>query len=472
MKIMKTLDMRKQIEKYRGLLVIAVAVLAILFPILITYAEGQKEYVFSKTEDSIYKTLIDHGYSTAGACGILGNISVENPKFQPDLYANGGITYGLFQWTDVGNRKSFLVKWCNNRLLYPNRVEGQLAYAMYELEGGDAQASRANDYLKTAKDPELAAMEFAVGFERCIGATSDKEADGIYDGVIYPERKGCTYQALTKRMKNAKKYYEAYYVAEPEEELSLKVKGTPTAGIVAEKEDKMEENLLEKVQVENESRQAVLWGYRVLCVIVGYLFGCILGVSVIIRNLRDRKKLHMDNNLPSLLTVLKHIGIKETILATVIDIGKFYLALLVVYLITKGALRSEQILWTGLGVILGNAYPFWHRFKGGMGIIVTTVFLCTYMPIWGYECCLLGLIVALISRSFPFGALSITFFAVPYGFFCKGPEAGIFITIALFILMSRHYKFLLRFVDKKVLHNYYRFGGRKERTKILKEMRT
>lgn len=192
------------------------AVLVFLLGLALLGAERAEEKteavstVFSEKEDHIYELLRKKGYTVAGASGILGNIAVENPRFEADLYANGGNTYGLFQWTNDGNRRDNLVQWCNGQVLYPNRIEGQIAFAIHELEGGDPIACRANAYLKKTADPEMAAMEFAVGFERCIGATQKPEDDGIYTGSLYPEHEGDTYQALAKRCAAARKYYEGY----------------------------------------------------------------------------------------------------------------------------------------------------------------------------------------------------------------------------------------------------------------------
>jgi len=422
---------------------------------IISHADTTNEYIFSEAEDKIYWTLIDNGFSRAGASGVLGNIAVENPYFEPDRYANNNKTYGLFQWSDVGDRMSTLKKWCENRLLDPASIEGQLAFALYEIEGGDPQAKQLKNYLMHADRPENAAMEFAAGFERCVGSTSNPDADGIYTGIVYPNCYGRVYQGLSYRIKNAKRYYNGFYSDSPNKDHVLNIEITPTAGIIAEKEEAMEKELnifLPKVETSNTS---LLWLYRFLSVLIGYLFGCILGINVIIRNVRQKEALHFADRLPSLMAVLKHVGIKECFLATAIDIIKMYAALLAVYFITKGALGSEQILLVGFGVIIGNAFPFWRKFSGGMGLVVTTVFICTYMPIWGYLCCFLGLIVAILLKSLPFGAICISIFAVPYAFFLKGVEGGIFITLAMIIVLFKHYRFLKKFVKHELIVLHY-----------------
>jgi len=198
------------------MIIALLTVLLLLVPVNTVYASEEinisvsGSYICSEIEDTIYATLIEMGYSPAGACGILGNVSVENPDFDADLYGNNCATYGLFQWTHTGDRQNRLKEWCENHSYDFTQTEGQLAFALYELNGGDYIAERVNECLRTTDDPRAAATGFAVGFERCIGPTSNPDADGIYYGKIYPEFYGATYQALNKRMDRADYYYECY----------------------------------------------------------------------------------------------------------------------------------------------------------------------------------------------------------------------------------------------------------------------
>lgn len=419
-------------------------------------ADEDEQYVVSDKEDAIIATLLENGYSLAGACGILGNISVENPRFKPDLEANHGITYGLFQWNDVGERRTNLVKWCNNRLLHYDRADGQLAFAIHELEGGDPIAYKINDFLKDTDDPENAAIEFAVGFERCIGATGHADIDGIYTGSFYPNVYGQTYQALNKRAVNAVNYYEEYSGSALDPALAYKAKIIPTAGIIGEYEDKMLFDTEQVFIVKDEkitTLRIVL--SAILCVIIGYLVGNVLGTAIIARAVKHKSIYKTGDKLPSAANVLKHIGVVPFLLSLIIDISKLYVALGIAYLCTGGILHREQILWVGLGVILGNDFPFWAKFKGGMGIVTTLTLIYAYMPIWGFDCLLVGILVILISKSFPQGAIFISIWAVPYAFFVRGFWPGIAISLVMITMLVRHYKTLVAFFGKTVIKEYY-----------------
>ena len=156
-------------------------------------------------ERIIYQTLIEAGYSPAGACGIMGNIAVESPDYDPSAVNESSGALGLFQWNDGGDRQQNLKDFCRDHQLNWNSIDSQLAFAIYELSGADPIACRLDDFLKETDNSYAAAAEFTAGFERCImdsGKSSDK-----YTGSLYPEFYGNYYQGLSKRINKAMNYY-------------------------------------------------------------------------------------------------------------------------------------------------------------------------------------------------------------------------------------------------------------------------
>ena len=164
-------------------------------------------------EQLVFETLTSAGYSVAGACGIMGNIAVESPNYDPTAVGPGGGPYGLFQWTGVGRRKHKLYSWCQDHNVASDSIEGQLAFAIYELSGGDSIAVRMDDYLRKTDDAYTACAEFAAGFERCVADTDN--GCGTYTGSLYPEFYGKPYQGLNKRINKAMNYYERFKNATP-----------------------------------------------------------------------------------------------------------------------------------------------------------------------------------------------------------------------------------------------------------------
>ena len=167
-------------------------------------------------ERIVYQSLLAAGFSPAGACGMMGNISVETTDFDPTVTNGSNGAFGLFQWTDVGDRQDKLKEFCRENEMNWGSVEGQIAFAVYELSGADPIACRLDELLRKTDDPYTAAAEFCAGFERCI-ADSGKKADR-YMGSIYPEFYGNYYQGMSKRINRAMNYYERFISGDEDDE--------------------------------------------------------------------------------------------------------------------------------------------------------------------------------------------------------------------------------------------------------------
>ena len=156
-------------------------------------------------EEQIYRNLLDAGFSPAGACGIMGSIAVESPDFDPSVVNGKSGAYGLFQWTDDGDRKQALKDYCTEHDISHDSIDAQLSFAIHEIGGADPIAARLDKLLRETDDAYAAAAEFTVGFERCI--TGDAGKADIYTGSLYPEFYGKRYQNLSKRINKAMNYY-------------------------------------------------------------------------------------------------------------------------------------------------------------------------------------------------------------------------------------------------------------------------
>lgn len=176
--------------------------------------EDEMKKTLKEREQMVYDILISNGITPAGACGIMGNISIECENYDAGVLANNGNTYGLFQWNDVGERRGKLKHWCYDNRMILDTIESQVSFALYEIEGGDPIAYRLEEYLKTTDDPYTAAAEFAAGFERCV--TEDTQ-QMKYTGGLFPEFYGKRYQSLSKRISRAMNYYERYVSEETNE---------------------------------------------------------------------------------------------------------------------------------------------------------------------------------------------------------------------------------------------------------------
>ena len=203
----------------------AVAIIAVIITVAVVRKERTEEVkkiprIITLTIDApddipleekeliVYQSLLKAGYSPAGACGMMGNIAVESPNFDPSVINESNGAFGLFQWTDVGDRQQHLKDFCREHDMNFGSIEGQIAFAVYELSGADPIACRLDDFLKETDNSYAAAAEFCAGFERCITDTG-KKADR-YTGSLYPEFYGERYQDLAKRINKGMNYYERY----------------------------------------------------------------------------------------------------------------------------------------------------------------------------------------------------------------------------------------------------------------------
>ena len=219
---------RRKILIYIGIpagLVVLVITAIVLIVVHVKKSEKKEPRVITLTIDApadipleekeqiVYESLVNAGYSPAGVCGIMGNIAVESPDFDPGAVNGSNGALGLFQWNDVGDRQQHLKDYCKEHKMNWNSIDAQLSFAVYELSGADPIACRLDDLLKETDDPYTAAAEFAAGFERCI-TDSGKAAD-VYTGALYPEFYGEHYQDLSKRINKAMNYRIRFDDQEP-----------------------------------------------------------------------------------------------------------------------------------------------------------------------------------------------------------------------------------------------------------------
>ena len=85
----------------------------------------------NKVQDDAYSYLKKKGYSDAAICGILANMEYES-GYNTEAIGDHGTSYGLFQWR-LGRRDN-LEAYCKEHNLDVNSVEGQMGFALQEVE--------------------------------------------------------------------------------------------------------------------------------------------------------------------------------------------------------------------------------------------------------------------------------------------------------------------------------------------------
>ena len=120
---------------------------------------------------------------------------------------------------------------------------------------------------------------------------------------------------------------------------------------------------------------------RLLCVVIGYLFGLIQTGYIYgkIKKIDIRK--HGSGNAGT-TNALRTLGWKAGVITFIGDCLKCVLAVTVVqFLFIQDPHQNLYAMYAGLGAVLGHNFPFYLKFKGGKGIASTAGLILSVNPI-------------------------------------------------------------------------------------------
>lgn len=113
---------------------------------------------------TVYRRLIELGYSPAQAAGIIGNLKQESgQRLDPNVVGDKGTAFGIAQWR--GPRYEALQRFARDAGKDWRDPVLQTDFIDYELKNSER---RAGDLLRSAQTPEEAAKAF-IAFERPAG---------------------------------------------------------------------------------------------------------------------------------------------------------------------------------------------------------------------------------------------------------------------------------------------------------------
>jgi len=158
--------------------------------------------------------------------------------------------------------------------------------------------------------------------------------------------------------------------------------------------------------------------------VIGYFCGCLLTAELTARRACGKSAFLIGTGNPGTANIMRLFGPKWAALTLLGDIGKtFFACLLCRYLLFPG-LGGLAVLYAGVGACLGHGFPFWHRFRGGRSVAVTSAYIFVFSPLWGLTASVAGLFIVFASRFLAIGALAIpSLFLIPT-FLLYGKEAG------------------------------------------------
>lgn len=190
---------------------------------------------------------------------------------------------------------------------------------------------------------------------------------------------------------------------------------------------------------------------RILCVILGYVFG-LFQTGVIYGKLNNFDLRKSGSGNSGMTNAIRTKGWKVGIIVFLGDSLKCVAAIVIVWLLFKERL-PEMVklleLYAALGVILGNNFPFYLKFKGGKGIacsvgmvfstyvfmvpICAILFFATVVPTGFISIGSLMIISSYLVQTIVFGQLG--FLSVASGYL---PELYIVVAVITAIGFIRH----------------------------------
>lgn len=195
---------------------------------------------------------------------------------------------------------------------------------------------------------------------------------------------------------------------------------------------------------------------RVLCILIGYAFGCFLTAEAVARRHTGKGAEALGTGNPGTANITVSLGLQKGALVLLGDVLKTVFACGLGFLLFPG-LGRLAVLYAGLGTALGHNFPFWKKFRGGRGVAVTCTFLVLFYPGWGILSCLIGLAGVLLSGYLVLGGILIPLAGVLPAFWFRGPEAGVLVCLAAALMFLRNLDGLDRIVhgrEKRVLRRH------------------
>lgn len=170
--------------------------------------------------------------------------------------------------------------------------------------------------------------------------------------------------------------------------------------------------------------------YKLLALAIAYLLGSI-NTSIIVSKIMigDDIRNHGSGNAGATNT-LRTVGKKGAIFVVIGDILKTVAAILIAKYILKGELNAVFI--AGLGAVLGHNFPLYFKFKGGKGIIVSTVSMLFADPVLGLIVVVVAISIMAISKYVSLGSIlgAVLFVVLSILFKSSNPD---FIVFALML---------------------------------------
>lgn len=181
----------------------------------------------------------------------------------------------------------------------------------------------------------------------------------------------------------------------------------------------------------------MLWK-NLIVLSVAYLLGSI-STSIIVSKimLGDDIRNHGSGNAGATNT-LRTVGKLGALLVVLGDILKTIIAILAAKLFLKSDPSAVYI--AGLGAVIGHNFPLYFGFRGGKGIIVSTVAILFADPIIGLITVVIAILIIAVSRYVSLGSISgaVIFVILSLIFKSSTPDFVVFACILALLAIYMH----------------------------------
>lgn len=148
-----------------------------------------------------------------------------------------------------------------------------------------------------------------------------------------------------------------------------------------------------------------------ICIVVGYCFGCISTGVILGKIYGVNLKQHGSGNIGT-TNALRTLGPAAGAVTLLGDVAKTIIPIIVMrFLFGDSGISSHLIaLYTGLGAVMGHNFPFYMKFQGGKGMAATAGMILAFGDLRIIASCLVVFIISVaVTRYVSLGSLLVNF---------------------------------------------------------------
>ena len=177
---------------------------------------------------------------------------------------------------------------------------------------------------------------------------------------------------------------------------------------------------------------------RLICLLVGYLCGCVLFSDIVARALSGRSAFELGDGNPGMANVGHELGTPAALACLAGDILKTLVPVLVMNRVFPQLGWAVVTGWTGLGATLGHCLPFWHGFRGGKGVTTIASTIILMNPLWGILAGVVAVATIILSGYLSIGAVVAMAFYTIATWFVLPWECAVIAAIFTLIQLMTH----------------------------------